>query len=224
MRALLLLVAVLALSAACAPAEVSVAGAKVAVLAAPRAGCTRVGPVQASAGYNGRSSEANVAGVEATLRNEAALRGGDTLVITSRQLGAMPTDWGARGAMVSGGCPNCVAMTADVHRCPAGAAPPAVVTQVAPATADAFGAAAAAALAAAGESARRCLPAGSAGATAEVRVTFGATGDVVYAEVEGEAFQGTPLGACVGQKLRNMHVPPWSGEARSIQRALPLAP
>jgi hypothetical protein len=230
----------------CAPAELSPVGAKVAVVAAADVRCVRVAPVQASAGYNGRSGEANLAGVEAALRNEAALRGADTIVITSRQLGAAPVDPLARSStMTSGGCPNCVTMTAHAYRCPGGsptataaavtpqAAPavtpqaaPAVTPQAAPAVpaADEFAAAVAAALAAARESARRCLPAGSAAATAQVRVTFAATGDVVYAEAEGDAFQGTPLGACVAQKLRNMHVPPWAGDPRSIQRALPLAP
>ena len=59
---------------------------------------------------------------------------------------------------------------------------------------------------------------------AKIRVTFATTGDVVYAEVEGEGFTGTPAGECVARKLRNAHVPAFAGEARSLSRSLTIAP
>ncbi|APR75299.1 sodium:dicarboxylate symporter [Minicystis rosea] len=199
------------------------AGARVEVLAAPRAGCTSLGPLRATAGYNGRGADANLAGVTAALRNDAAAQGADAIVIRERALGAPTVDSlsSPRGATTSGGCPNCVAMTADVYRCPKAPAPPA---SVAPKAADGFAEATDAALAAAAESARRCLPAGSRGGDARVRVTFAPSGDVVYAEVEGDAFTGTPAGACFASKLRNAHVPPFAGAARSIDRTLKLVP
>ncbi|MFT3776648.1 MAG: hypothetical protein QM820_65760 [Minicystis sp.] len=228
--------ALILIAAGCAPAELSPAGARVEVMAAPRAGCAPLGPLRASAGYNGRGAEANTAGVEAALRNDTALKGGDAIVIRERLVGAQAVDPLAtsRGAITSGGCPNCVAMTADAYRCPkapAATAPPATTATPASATpattatpnADVFAGSADAAITAAAESARRCLPAGSAGGEARIHVTFAATGDVVYAEVEGDAFAGTPLGACVAQKLRNAHVPAFAGAARSIDRTLKIA-
>ena len=196
------------------------------MIAAARAGCERVGPVRASAGYNGRGAAANEAGVEAALRNDAAALGGDAIVIRQRVLGAAALDAlgrpaeAPRGAMTSGGCPNCVAITADAYRCPRSAPPaPSVASSV-----DVFARSADAALAAAVESARRCLPPGSRGGEAKARVTFAASGDVVYAEVEGEPFAGTKEGECVARKLRNAHVPAFDGESRSIERVLKIAP
>lgn len=203
----------------CAPAELTPLGARVEVARAPGAGCTKVASVSSSAGYNGRSAEANLAGVSAALRNQAALRGGDAVVITSQTLGASPGGDRRRGAIGSGGCPNCVAMTADAYRCPTSPKPQAVAPAV-----DPFVQAAAAAFAAATESARRCAPPGSTPGEAKVRVTFAPSGDVVYAEVEGERFTGTALGACVAGKLRNMRVPPFSGGARSREETVVLAP
>ena len=52
-------------------------------VAAPRSRCCA-----GSAGYNGRSGETNAADVAIYLRNQAAERGGDTLVITSQQVGS----------------------------------------------------------------------------------------------------------------------------------------
>ena len=221
----LLAAAALALLAACAPAELTPAGARVEVARAPRAACQRVGAVDAWAGYNGRSAETNAAAVETALRNDAATKAADTLVITSRRLGApQGNDALSRpsGATSSGGCPNCISMTADAYRCPAPVAAPqsaATPAPVEPATtfSEPTGEAA---LAAAVESARQC------GATGEarLRVTFATTGDVVYAEAEGEGFAGTAAGACVARKLRNAHVPAFTGEARSLSRTVILKP
>ncbi len=217
------LVAVLA--AGCAPADLSVAGAQVAVLAGVRPECSPKGRLLASAGYNGRDAAANAAGVEAALRNEAALRGANAIVIRERIFGAPPTDPLApsRRAISSRGCPNCVSVDAEAYRCPhvEAAAAKAVAAggdggELARATD--------AAIAAAVESARRCLPAGSAGGEAQVRVTFAASGDVVYAEVEGAGFAGTPVGECVARKLRNAHVPAFGGESRSIERVVKIVP
>jgi hypothetical protein len=209
----------------CAPTELTPAGARVEVASAPRAGCALVAPVRASAGYNGRSAEANTAGAEAALRNDAAARGGDLLVIRSREAGAAPVDprSASRGPISSGGCPDCVTLTGDAYRCPAASTPQPAASGQQPAT-DGFATAASAALSAAAEAARRCVPAGSAGGEAKVRVTFAASGDVVYAEVEGEPFAGTAAGACVAAKLRNAHVPPFAGEPRSVERALKITP
>lgn len=118
------LAATLALAAGCAPAALTPAGARVEVSRATRPGCQRIGPLSASLGYNGRSAEANAAAVEVALRNDAAVAAADAIVITSRRLGAgQGADAPSRptGASVSGGCPNCVAMTADAYRCPTAA-------------------------------------------------------------------------------------------------------
>ena len=48
------------------------------------------------------------------------------------------------------------------------------------------------------------------------------TGDVVYAEVLGEPFSGGPVGDCVARKLRNAHLPPFSGEARTLETVVRL--
>lgn len=207
------LATVLGLASGCAPAELTPAGARVAVSRAPGAGCVRVAEVAASAGYNGGSAGTNAAAVEVALRNDAARAAADAIVITSRRLGAAQgADALSRtsGATVSGGCPNCVAMTASAYRCPA-AAPP--KPPAAPAFAEE---AAEAALAAAADSARGCGAQGEV----RVRVTFATTGDVVYAEVEGEPFAGTAAGDCVARKLRNAHVPAFAGGARSLSRTL----
>jgi hypothetical protein len=194
------------LAAACAPAELSAAGASVLVASAPPAGCARLSAVQASAGYNGRGAEANAAGVEASLRNDAAARGGDVLVIRERGRGAAPVDPSTPRAVQSGGCPACVSMTADVYRCGRASAPDV----------------AEAALAAAAEAARRCWPEGRAPAPATLRVTFAPSGDVIYAEAEGEGVSGTPVAACVADKLRHAHVPPFTGAPRSLSVAATL--
>jgi hypothetical protein len=47
-------------------------------------------------------------------------------------------------------------------------------------------------------------------------VTFATTGDVVYAEVDGEPFAGSATGECVARKFRNARVPPYTGAARSF--------
>ena len=49
-----------------------------------------------------------------------------------------------------------------------------------------------------------------------MKVTFAVTGDVVYAEVDGAPFAGTPAGECIARKFRNARVPPFAGEARSL--------
>jgi hypothetical protein len=219
-----------ALLVGCAPAPLTPAGARVTLSGArpknKNAGCALVATLRGSAGYNGRSGETNAAGVEAYLRNQAAERGGDTLVITSRQLGAggdgetlsLP-----RGASVSGGCPNCVSMTGEAYRCAATSAPLPAATTAAPAGDPAFAdKAAEAALAAAAESARSCRRAGGPTGEARVKVTFATTGDVVYSEVEGEPFAGSATGECVAHKFRNAHVPPYGGAARSFTATVKL--
>jgi len=200
-RALAPLVAA-ALLGAYAPAELSAAGAGVAIVAAPQPGCARLSSVQSSAGYNGRSAEANAAGVEAALRNEAAQRGGDTLVIRERARGAAPLDPATPRALQSGGCPACVQMTADIYRC--GAKPAVDVAE--------------AAVAAAMTHAAACWPGGRAAGAVKVRVTFAPSGDVIYAEAEGEGGRGTEVGACIAGKLRNARVPAFAGEPRSIEK------
>jgi hypothetical protein len=202
--------------AACAPLQLSPGGARVEVVAAAPFACGRVGHVEGSAGYNGRGQDSNLAAVEVYLRNEAAARGGDRLVYTSRRLGVALSDTlsAPTGAMQSGGCPNCVAMAADVYRCGAAAAP---ASAPPPPPAQASGVALDAAIAAASESARRCREKDGPAGEARVRVTFAATGDVVYTEVENEPFAGTPVADCIARKFRNAHVPPWNGgpESRS---------
>ncbi len=223
-------VPMLALLAACAPPALTPAGARVAVITAPEGGCALVGVLRGSAGYNGRSGETNVADVEHYLRNQAAAQGGDAIVITSRHLGARGADGDTlsqpRGAAVSGGCPNCVAMTANAYHCSSRRAAAAVAATPAPAPTSAaavdqdppFSAKAAdAALAAAAESARRCRAAGGAAGEARVKVTFAGTGDVVYAEVLSDPVAGTPVGECVARKFRNARVPAFSGAARSVE-------
>ena len=225
-------VPVLALLTACAPPALTPAGARVAVVTAPEGGCALVAMLRGSAGYNGRSGETNVADVEHYLRNQAAAQGGDAIVITSRLLGARGADGDTlsqpRGAAVSGGCPNCVAMTANAYRCASrhGAtavaathAPPPLPTSAAAVDQDPpFSAKAAdAALAAAAESARRCRAAGAAAGEARVKVTFAGTGDVVYAEVLSDPVAGTPVGECVARKFRNARVPAFSGAAKSVE-------
>jgi hypothetical protein len=114
-------------------------------------------------------------------------------------------------------------MTGDAYRCVARSAPPPAATAAAPpsptvpsgdpAFADK---AAESALAAASESARACRRAGGPTGEARVKVTFATTGDVVYAEVEGEPLAGSTVGECVARKFRNAHVPPFAGPARSL--------
>jgi hypothetical protein len=190
---------------------------------APGAGCALVAALRGSSGYNGRSGETNAADVEIYLKNQAAEHGGDALVITSRRLGASDesdTLSQPRGAAVSGGCPNCIAVTANAYRCPVTAphpAPSAAPVAAAAETDPPFAAKAAeAALAAAAASARACRIKGGPTGEARVTVTFAATGDVVYSEAEGPPFAGSATGECVARKFRNARVPPFSGEARSL--------
>jgi hypothetical protein len=82
--------------------------------------------------------------------------------------------------------------------------------------------AAQAALAAAADSARACRRDDAPRGEARVRVTFATTGDVVYAEVEGAPYAGTPAGDCVARKFRNAHVPPFAGDARSLATTVRL--
>lgn len=245
-------VAALSLAAACAPAEISPAGARVDVRAAVGAGCKRVAELRASAGYNGRSGEANEAGVLASLRNDAALKNADAIVIRERTHGAPTVDSLSQspGATQSGGCPNCVSMRADAYRCPSAAAPSAAVRASAAPSASAapgsstplpvapgpssaaassaddarFSVAADAAIAAVEERARECIAADAPRGEARLRVTFAPTGDVVYAELVGAPFEGTPAGACIAAKARNAHVPAFAGAARTLTKTLRLAP
>ncbi len=231
----------LALITSCAPAPLSAAGARVQLARAPGAGCALVAPLRGSAGYNGRAAETNAADVEIYLRNQAADHGGDTLVITSRQLGAGraggPRDDETlsqpRGAG-SGGCPNCVAITANAYRCSVtmggaqGPPQPPLVNVGAQGRAaepePPFASEAAqAALGAAAASAGRCHTAGGPTGDVRVKVTFAATGDVVYCEVEDEAFAGAAAASCIARKFRNAHVPPFAGEARSLTATVRLA-
>ena len=156
-----------------------------------------------------------MATVEVYLRNEAAARGGDWLVYTSRRLGAVSTDTlsAPTGAMQSGGCPNCVAMAGDVFLC--GAAAPPAASAPAPPPTRASGAAMDAAIAAASGSARQCWARGGPTGEARVKVTFAATGTWVYIEVENDPFAGTAVGDCIARKFRNAHVPPWKGASES---------
>ena len=212
--------AAIAMASGCAPAELSPAGAGVAVMAAPAQGCARVAELRASAGYNGRDADANVAGVLAQLRNDAALRTADAIVIRERIVGAPPVDRMAPpSATQGGGCPNCVAIRADAYRCQQR---PSAVTSAAEARR--FSLTAGAALAALADGARTCLPAGSPPVEARLRITFAPTGDVVYAEVEGTPFEGTPAGACVAGKARNARVPAFEGAPRSLVRTLTIKP
>jgi hypothetical protein len=210
----------------CAPVALTPAGARVVVAPAPRAECALVASLRGSAGYNGRAGDTNAADVEVFLKNQAAERGADAMVFTSRKTGAViegDTLSQPRGAGVSGGCPNCVTMTSDAYRCTVRGAERAGAAQVNgqgdPPFADK---AAEAALAAAAESARACRKADAPKGDARVKVTFATTGDVVYAEVEGEAYGGTPTGDCVARKFRNAHVPPFAGEARSLSTTVRL--
>jgi hypothetical protein len=203
------------------------------VRAAPGPECSLVASLRGSAGYNGKAADANETDVGIYLRNEAAQRGAQAIVLTSRRTGAA-TDGDTlsqpRGSSVSGGCPNCIAITADAYRCER-AATKALPKPIAPPSATASDppfsqAAADAALEAASRGARACVPAGAAGdATAlDVSVTFATTGDVVYAEVVRGGVAGTGLGDCIARKFRNAHLPPFSGEARSITTTVRLGP
>jgi hypothetical protein len=246
-------VTLLAVLAGCAPDPLTPAGARVAWAQKPGAGCSLVAELRGSAGYNGRSAETNTGDVEIYLRNQAAARGGDALVITSRRNGATDdsdTLSQPRGAQVSGGCPNCVAITASAFRCPVTmgetpippaqpAAPPHPVASAARVTVPVPVAAAPAAstadtdppfavkaaeaaLAAATESARACGAKGGPTGEARVKVTFATTGDVVYSEAEGPPFAGSPAGECIARKFRNARVPPFSGAARSLTATVPI--
>lgn len=228
MRAALLAFA--AALAGCASTELTPAGAQVAIDRAPRAGCRLVGALRGSAGYNGRSGDENAAAVERWLRNEAALRGGNAVVITSRRTGAITSDSLSepRGA-TSGGCPNCVDVTANAYACPAAASTATAIASAAPAAssdaAPSFQAdAAAAALTAAGESAKRCADASSPRGEARVAITFARSGEPVYVEVEGAPFAGTAIGECIARKFRNARVPAFSGDARSLTTTVHLTP
>jgi hypothetical protein len=212
----------LAVLAGCAPAPLTPAGARVALTGTPGAGCSLVAALRGSAGYNGRSGETNAADVEIYLRNQAAEHGGDALVITSRRLGASDdsdTLSQPRGAGVSGGCPNCVALTANAYRCRNGtpvAATAARAADVAETDPPFATKAAEAAMAAAASSARGCRTQGGPTGEARVTVTFATTGDVVYSEAEGTPFAGSATGECIARKFRNARVPPFSGQARSL--------
>jgi hypothetical protein len=226
---------------ACTPLVLTPGGAAVEERPRPTPGCTLVASLRGSAGYNGKAAEVNEADVGIYLRNEAAARGAQAIVITSRRRGAAgdgDTLSQPRGASVTGGCPNCIAVTADAYRCPsvsAGATPasaapsirPAPSASAAPREAAAFSEAAAeAALAAASRSAHACVPEGTIANAAEVQIalTFATTGDVVFAEVTRGSFVGTPIGDCMARKFRNASVPPFSGEARSLTTSFKLGP
>ena len=227
MRPLALALAAVPALAACAPLELTPGGARVEIAASVPAACQRVGHVEGSAGYNGKGQDHNLAAVEVYLRNEAAARGGDRIVYTSRRLGATVTDAISEptGAMQTGGCPNCVSMAADAYRCGSPPAKPGAAPAPAPASpapAEASGATVDAAIAAAAESARRCQAKDGPTGEARVRVTFAATGDVVYTEVENEPFAGTAVGDCIARKLRNAHVPPWKGPSETRTARVPV--
>jgi hypothetical protein len=177
-----------------------------------------VGHVEGSAGYNGKGKDSNLAAVEVYLRNEAAARGGDRIVYTSRRFGARVTDTLSEptGARESGGCPNCVVIAVDAYRCGAQASPSATSPPPPrPPPAEASLPAMDAAIAAASESARQCRVKDGPTGEARVRVSFAATGDVVYTEVENEPFAGTAVGDCIARKFRNAHVPPWTGPSKT---------
>ena len=201
--------------AGCGADQLTPAGARVEIDRAPREGCRLIAAARGSAGYNGRSGEENTAAVERYLKNQAAERGGNRMVITERKLGggeSGDTLSTPRGATSSGGCPNCVAMSANVYACPvAPASPPATPFPVE---------AAQAALAAAARSASSCAASGEA----RVKLTFATSGDVVYVEAEVDGVAGTPAGECVARKFRNVHLPAFTGEARSMEKSVRLAP
>jgi hypothetical protein len=220
----------------CAPTELGAAGARVIVAEVAPPGCASLGQVRASAGYNGRGTDSNDAGVTASLRNDAAALGGDTLVVTSRTRGAAPVDpLAPRAGMTSGGCPSCVSATAVAYRC--GVAP-----KPAPASgASALAEAAKVALAAAADRARTCVPTSGAAhdgvasgpkprppseptGEATLHVTFAATGDVVYAEVTGAGFAGTPIAACMEDKLRHARIPASTSAPPSLSITLSFPP
>lgn len=107
----------------CAVTELSPAGARVEVSTGPRPDCQFIGSARASEGSNAQSPETNIEAVQADLRNQAAARGGNLVVITSQQLGTgavgvmvVPRS----GAVVTSGCANCISMAASVYRCNGG--------------------------------------------------------------------------------------------------------
>lgn len=204
----------IALLAGCAPAELTAAGADVAVRAAPAPGCERITEMTHSAGYNGRGAEANEAGAMAALRNDAAARGGDSIVVRRREIGAAPVDSlsQSKGAVNSGGCPNCVVIRAEVYRC--GGAP----------SGGGFAAQAGQAFSAAAEQARACLPAGGPSPAIKATITFAPSGEVIYVEVLTEPAVPAPVRECLSGKMRGARVPPFSGAPRSIQKTAVLTP
>jgi hypothetical protein len=100
----------------CAVATLNAAGAEVEVVTSAE-DCRFLGTLKGYEGFNARMPETNVEAVEADLRNRAAALGGNTLVITDREIGS-----GSPGANGTGGCPNCITMTASVCACKPGAA------------------------------------------------------------------------------------------------------
>ncbi|MFT3769428.1 MAG: DUF4156 domain-containing protein [Minicystis sp.] len=214
----------------CAVTQLSPSGASVEVATAARPDCEFAGTIRASEGFNARTPETNMEAVQASLRNQAADRGANLIVITSQQLG---TSGGAAyvppgGGVVNGGCPNCISMMASVYRCGGGGGSVQVARR-APAAAPAAPAsrpgefprkAAEAALAAAAESARSCKPAGTPGGNAVVKVTFATTGDVVFTDVIGAPYAGTPVADCIGRIFRNAHLPAFEGESVTTTRTL----
>jgi hypothetical protein len=237
-RALLL---VLPLLHGCAVTEISPAGAAVEVGTGERADCQFLGTIHASEGANARTPETNIEAVQASLRNQAADRGANRIVITSQQLG---TGMGstliipAKTPIVTGGCPNCISMAASVYKCGGGSGPVRVSDQ-APAAAPARPAAAPtpaaapasrpeefslgdakAALEAAAESAHECRPAGGPRGSAAVKVTFAMSGDVVFVDVLGAPFAGTPIADCITRAFRKAHVPAFVGGSVSASKTV----
>jgi hypothetical protein len=99
------------LSAGCEVEQITGAGQRVEVASSAQTGCRFLRTVQATEGANAQSPATNMDAVQASLRNQAARAGGDTVVITSQQLG-----WGSTWGLANG-CANCISMVASVYRC-----------------------------------------------------------------------------------------------------------
>jgi predicted Zn finger-like uncharacterized protein len=77
-------------------------------------------------------------------------------------------------------------------------------------------------LAAAAAAAQACKkPDGPVG-TGRVIVVFGPNGGAQSATISGPPFEGTPTGACVGNKFRGVHVPVFSGSPFSVSKSFTI--
>lgn len=113
MKLMKVIICAFVLSSGCASARLTEEGDNVRVISASRAdGCVYVSSVSATVGANFHSYDDNVDNAMTELRNKAAARGADAVVVNPPEA----RDDSALGR----GCRNCVSISGQAYRCRSG--------------------------------------------------------------------------------------------------------